>query len=117
MAGQASEPLAAGVINHAWANLSDLEGKLDVLRVECTKCVREGRYSVRKLIEKYGRKANMMKWREQLNGDCPKRDAHSMHERYVLTCPRFYDPTPERKGEQAAESSRLDSKAYARDLG
>ena len=26
-------------------------------------------------IEKYGRKANMMKWKEQLNGDCPKRDA------------------------------------------
>src|SRR5262249_45715096 len=26
-----------------------------------------------------GRKANMMKGKEQLNGDCPKRDAHSMH--------------------------------------
>jgi hypothetical protein len=44
----------------------DIEGKLDVLRVECTKCARRGRYSVRKLIEKYGRRANMMKWREQL---------------------------------------------------
>jgi hypothetical protein len=33
-----------------------------------------GRYNVRRLIEKYGRKANMMKWKEQLNGDCPKRD-------------------------------------------
>src|SRR5262249_10464958 len=31
------------------------------LRVECTKCARKGRYSVHKLIEKYGRKANMMK--------------------------------------------------------
>src|SRR5262249_32969996 len=48
---------------------------------------RKGRYSVRKLIEKYGRKANMMKWKEQLNGDCPKRDAHSMHERCDLICP------------------------------
>ena len=53
----------------------DIEGKLDVLRVECTKCARKGRYSVRRLIEKYGRKANMMKWKEQLNGDCPRRDA------------------------------------------
>jgi hypothetical protein len=35
----------------------DIEGKLDVLRVECTKCARKGRYSVRRLIEKYGRKA------------------------------------------------------------
>ena len=51
----------------------DIEGKLEVLRVECTRCPRKGRYSVAKLIEKYGRKANMMKWREQLNGDCPRR--------------------------------------------
>src|SRR5262249_15625466 len=48
----------------------DIEGKLDVLRVECRKCARKGRYSVRKLIAKYGRSGNMMKWREQLNGDC-----------------------------------------------
>jgi hypothetical protein len=46
----------------------DIEGRLDVLRVEC-------------------RKANMMKWREQLNGDCPRRDAHSLHERCDLICP------------------------------
>src|SRR5262245_60494280 len=65
----------------------DVEGALDTLRVECTKCPRKGRYSVRKLIEKYGRKANMMKWKEQLNGDCPKRDARSMHERCDLICP------------------------------
>jgi hypothetical protein len=65
----------------------DIEGKLDVLRVECTKCARKGRYSVRRLIEKYGRKVNMMKWKEQLNGDCPKRDAHGLHERCDLLCP------------------------------
>ena len=65
---------------------ADIEGKLDVLRVECTKCERKGRYSVAKLIEKYGRKGNMMKWKEQLNGDCPKRDARMM-ERCDLICP------------------------------
>ena len=36
----------------------DIVGKLDVLRVECT---RKGRYSVAKLIAKHGRKGNMMK--------------------------------------------------------
>jgi hypothetical protein len=36
----------------------DIEGKLKVLRVECTKCPRRGRYSVARLIEKYSRKAN-----------------------------------------------------------
>ena len=29
----------------------DIEGKLDVLRVECTKCDRKGRYDVHELIE------------------------------------------------------------------
>jgi len=33
----------------------DIEGKLDVLRVECGRCQRKGRYSVRRLIKKYGR--------------------------------------------------------------
>jgi len=70
-----------------YPTFGDIEGKLDVLRVECTKCPRKGRYSVPRLIEKYGRKANMMKWKEQLNGDCPKRDAHQLQERCDLICP------------------------------
>ena len=74
-------------LSRTYLIFGDIEGKLDTLRVECTKCPRKGRYSVRKLIEKYGRKANMMKWKEQLNGDCPRRDAHSMHERCDLVCP------------------------------
>ena len=54
-----------------YLTFGDIEGKLEVLRVECTRCQRKGRYSVAKLIERYGRRGNMMKWREQLNGDCP----------------------------------------------
>jgi hypothetical protein len=45
------------------------------------------RYSVRRLIEKYGRNANMMKLKEQFNGDCPKRDVAQMHDRCDLVCP------------------------------
>jgi hypothetical protein len=37
----------------------DIDGKLDVLCVECTRCDRKGRYSVAKLIEKHGRRGNM----------------------------------------------------------
>ena len=33
----------------------DIEGKLNVLRVECGRCGRKGRYNVRGLIERYGR--------------------------------------------------------------
>ena len=58
-----------------------------MLRVECSKCARKGRYQVHKLIAKYGRNGNMMKWREQLNSDCPRRDAHSIQERCDLICP------------------------------
>ena len=64
----------------------DIEGKLDVLRGECTKCDPKGLYLVRKLIEKHGRKGNLMVWKEQLNGDCPKRDAR-LHDRCDLVCP------------------------------
>jgi hypothetical protein len=65
----------------------DIDGKLDVLRVECTKCNRRGSITFHRLIEKYGRMGNMMKWKEQLNGDCAKRDARSLHERCDLVCP------------------------------
>jgi hypothetical protein len=65
----------------------DIEGKLDVLRVVCTKCSRRGMYYVHRLVEKRGRKGNMMKWKDLLNGDCPKRNAHSVHERCDLVCP------------------------------
>jgi len=44
----------------------------------------EGTLQRAKLIEKYGRRANMMKWKEQLNGDCPKRDARLYGD---LICP------------------------------
>ena len=46
----------------------DIEGKLDGLRVECTRCPRKGRW-------------------EQLNGDYPKRDAPQLHDRCDLICP------------------------------
>ena len=55
--------------------------------VERTKCSRRGVYYLHRLIEKHGRKGNMMKWKELLNGDCPKRDAHSVQE-YALICRR-----------------------------
>ena len=49
----------------------DIEGKLDVLCVECTKCDRRGLHLVCKLIERHGRKGNLLVWRDMLNADCP----------------------------------------------
>jgi hypothetical protein len=51
----------------------DLEGKLEVLRVACTKCDRTGRYHVAKLIERYGPDGSLPEWRHEISKDCPKR--------------------------------------------
>src|SRR5262245_16514851 len=65
----------------------DIQGKLDVLRVECTRCDRKGRYSVAKLIEKHGRRGNLTRWVSDLKGDCPKREVPALYERCDLICP------------------------------
>jgi hypothetical protein len=69
-----------------YPTFGDIEGRLDVLHVECTKCGRGGRYGVARLIEKHGRNGNMSKWLEMLNSDCPKRDARPQ-DRCDLVCP------------------------------
>ena len=62
----------------------DIEGKLDMLRVECTKCQRKGRYSVAELIAQHGQRRNMSKWGSDFRGDYPKRNAPQLHERCNL---------------------------------
>jgi hypothetical protein len=44
-------------VARTYLTFEDIEGKLEVLRVECMRWQRKGRYSVAKLIEKYGRRA------------------------------------------------------------
>ena len=41
-------------MSRTYVVFGDIEGKLDVLHVECRRCQRKGRYSVAKLIERYG---------------------------------------------------------------
>jgi hypothetical protein len=71
----------------AYVIFGDLDGKLDVLRVECSKCDRAGRYHVAKLIEKHGRKGNLTKWISDLKADCPNQDAPAFQERCDVRCP------------------------------
>jgi hypothetical protein len=74
-------------IARSYLAFGDIEGKLGVLLVECSRRGRKGRYSVRKLIEQHGRDGSMMAWKEGLNSDCPKRAAAQMHARCDLMCP------------------------------
>ena len=44
---------------------SDLIGKLDVLRITCAKCGRDGCYGLNRLIEKRGRDAKLIDWLDE----------------------------------------------------
>jgi len=69
---------------------SDLIGKLDMLRVSCDKCGRDGCYGLAKLIDKRGRDGKIVDWLEELTADCPrKKSALSMSDRCGAKCPQL----------------------------
>lgn len=56
---------------------SDLIGKLDVLRIECPKCGRSGRYRLADLITRYGPNAKLFAFAADLAANCTRRHARS----------------------------------------
>jgi hypothetical protein len=66
--------------------LSDLIGKLDMLRVACDKCGRDGCYGLHRLIEKRGREAKLIDWLDELTAECPKKIAHNMNDPCGARC-------------------------------
>jgi hypothetical protein len=74
-------------VSRTYLTFGDIAGKLHMLRIECTRRARKGRYNVTKLIAQYGRRGNMSKWDSDLRGDYPKRNATQLHERCDLICP------------------------------
>jgi hypothetical protein len=56
-------------MSRGYVVFGDIEGKLDVLHVECTKCGRGERYGDARLIEKHGREGNLMKWASDLGAE------------------------------------------------
>jgi hypothetical protein len=54
-------------------SFGDLIRKVRMLRVECDKCGRVGTYSLRFLIQHYGREQTILDWKDQLTADCPRR--------------------------------------------
>jgi hypothetical protein len=59
----------------------DLIGKLDMLRVSCEKCGRDGCYGLAKLIDKRGRDGKIVDWLDQITADCPKKATISWNDR------------------------------------
>jgi len=68
---------------------SDLTGKLDVLRVSCEKCGRDGCYGLNRLIEKRGRDAKLIDWLDELTAECPKKIARNMNDTCGAKCPQL----------------------------
>lgn len=68
---------------------SDLIGKLDVLRVRCDKCARDGCYGLSRLIDKRGRDGKVIVWLDELTADCPKKQARNMNDPCGAKCPEL----------------------------
>ena len=65
----------------------DLIGKLDMLRVACDKCGRDGRYQLTRLIQDRGRDGKLVDWLDQITADCPKKATISWNDRCGARCP------------------------------
>jgi hypothetical protein len=65
----------------------DLIGKLDMLRVSCEKCGRDGRYQVQRLIDDRGRDCKIVDWLDQITADCPNKATVSWNDRCGARCP------------------------------
>jgi hypothetical protein len=50
--------------------LADLIGKLDLLRVACEKCGRDGCYGLNRLIERRSRNAKLIDWLDEKSQFC-----------------------------------------------
>jgi hypothetical protein len=53
--------------------LGDLSGRLEVLRVACSKCDRKGQYHVARLIDLYGADMGLPDFKDAITGNCPLR--------------------------------------------
>jgi hypothetical protein len=76
-----------GMVRDGSLTPADLLGKLDVLRVLCTKCDRAGRYPIARLIETIGPHANMADWLSKIAADCPRKRKNSFSDQCGALCP------------------------------
>ena len=68
---------------------SDLIGKLDVLRVSCSKCERDGCYGLYRLINQRGRDAKAHRLARRMTSECPKKIARNMNDPCGAKCPQL----------------------------
>jgi hypothetical protein len=54
--------------------IGGLVGTLDVLRVECPNCNRNGRYHVARLVDEFGPDYRLTDWLQKLTINCPQKN-------------------------------------------
>jgi hypothetical protein len=65
----------------------DLIGKLDVLRIDCPKCGRSGRYRLADLISRYGRDEKLFAFTTDVTANCDRKHARSESDPCGAICP------------------------------
>jgi hypothetical protein len=65
----------------------DLVGKLGVLNVQCDKCGQRGRYTLARLIARYGLDAKLFEWSDEITADCPRKQAKNLNDQCGARCP------------------------------
>jgi hypothetical protein len=58
-----------------------------VLRIECAKCGRSGKYKLARLIATYGRDGKLFTWTGELTADCPRKLAGNTNDPCGAICP------------------------------
>jgi hypothetical protein len=66
---------------------ADLIDRLEMLRVTCIKCGREGRYMVRRLAAKRGANARLTDFLAEVTADCPRRRSIDMADQCSVGMP------------------------------
>jgi hypothetical protein len=66
---------------------SDLIGKLDVLRIECAKCGRAGRYRLADLIVRHGCSEKLFAFTAGVTANCTRKQARSASNPCGAVCP------------------------------
>ena len=82
--------------------LSDLVGKLELIRVECKKCDRKGRYRVLRLMKELGPDFSLVAFKERVTADCPKRTSQNLYDQCGASFPDLAGlmPAPEVRPER-----------------
>jgi hypothetical protein len=83
-----AEAVANSIINdHGAIIFGDLIGKLDMLRIECRKCGRSGRYRLADLIMRYGWDEKLFAFTADVTANCTRKQARSETDPCGAICP------------------------------